>query len=210
VFREEFIRAVLARQQSLSAVCREYEISRTTGDKWLERFRQESELEEHSREPNQQPTKTRSDIEELILKTRNFYPCWEARKIEAFLQSEGESPPSHQTIHRLIKQHDLVSQEASEKSHNLQSFEREASKELWQTDFKGEILVGNATWCYPLTILDDYARFSLRMEPKPNQQNITSSFVDSFREYGSPKAILSVNGPYFAGCRGGFTNLSVF
>lgn len=210
VLREEFIRAVLARQHNMSAICREYGISRKTGYKWLERFREEGQLEEHSREPHQQPSKTRAEIEELILKTRSLYPYWGARKIEAFLQSAGETLPSYRTIHRIIKQHDLVSQEASEKSRNLQRFEREASNELWQTDFKGEFLMGNATWCYPLTILDDHARFSLRIEPKPNQQNVTSSFIDTFREYGLPNAILSDNGPYFAGCRGGYNQFERF
>jgi transposase InsO family protein len=210
VLREEFIRSVLARQQSMSAICREYGISRKTGYKWLERFREEGQLEEHSREPQQQPTKTSAGVESLVLETRKRNPCWGARKIEAYLQRDGDAPPSYRTIHRIIKQHDLITPEASQKSRNLQRFERETSNELWQTDFKGEFLMGNATLCYPLTILDDHARFSLRIEPKPNQQNVTRSFVDTFREYGLPSAVLSDNGPYFAGIRGGYTQFERF
>lgn len=210
VLREEFIRSVLGRQQNMSALCREYGISRKTGYKWLERFREEGQLEEHSREPQQQPTKTSAEVEDLVLETRNRYPYWGARKIEAYLQREGETPPSYRTIHRIIKQHDLISPEASDKSRKFQRFEREASNELWQTDFKGEFLMGDATWCYPLTILDDHSRFSLRIEPKPNQQNVTRSFIDTFREYGLPSAILSDNGPCFAGFRGGYTQFERF
>ena len=210
VLREEFIRAVLARQQSMSAICRDYGISRKTGYKWLERFREEGQLEEHSREPHQQPTKTRAEIEDLVLKIRNQYPCWGARKIESYLQRKGEDPPSYGTIHRIIKQHDLITQEASQKSRPFVRFERETSNELWQTDFKGEFQMGNATWCFPLTILDDHARFSLRIEPKPNQQNVKSSFIATFREYGLPSALLSDNGPCFAGFRGGYTQFERF
>ncbi len=43
VLREEFIRAVLARQQSMSAICRDYGIRRKTGYKWLERFREQGQ-----------------------------------------------------------------------------------------------------------------------------------------------------------------------
>ena len=210
VLREEFIRAVLAGQQSMSAICRDYGISRKTGYKWLERFREEGQLEEHSREPHQQPTKTRAEIEDLVLMIRNQYPCWGARKIESYLQRTGEDPPSYGTIHRIIKQHDLITQEASQKSRPFVRFERETSNELWQTDFKGEFLMGNASWCYPLTILDDHARFSLRIEPKPNQRNVMSSFIDTFREYGLPGALLSDNGSCFAGLRGGYTQFERF
>lgn len=103
VLREEFIRSVLARQQNMSSVCREYGISRKTGYKWLEWFREEGQLEEHSREPQRQPTKTSAEVEDLVLETRKKYPCWGARKIEAYLQREGEAPPSYRTIHRIIK-----------------------------------------------------------------------------------------------------------
>lgn len=38
--REEFVRRVLAREKSKAALCREYGISRPTGDKWLQRFQE--------------------------------------------------------------------------------------------------------------------------------------------------------------------------
>lgn len=36
--REEFVRKVIAHEKSKSALCREYGISRPTGDKWLKRY----------------------------------------------------------------------------------------------------------------------------------------------------------------------------
>jgi len=210
VLREAFVLSVLEQKQSMSAICREYGISRKTGYKWLDRFREEGTLEEHSRTPQHQPNRIDPEVEGLILETRRQYPYWGARKIEAYLQRQGEVPPSHRTIHRIIKKHDLVSPEASAKCRKMQRFEREASNELWQTDFKGEFLMEDQTWCYPLTILDDHSRFALRIEAKPNQQNVLGSFIATFREYGLPSALLSDNAACFTGLRGGYTEFERF
>ena len=40
--REEFVKRVLAKEKSKSALCREYGISRPTGDKWLRRYADEN------------------------------------------------------------------------------------------------------------------------------------------------------------------------
>ena len=36
--RKEFVERVLAQEKSKSALCREYGISRPTGDKWISRY----------------------------------------------------------------------------------------------------------------------------------------------------------------------------
>lgn len=47
--REEFVRRVLAKEKSKAALCREYGISRPTGDKWLQRFQEGQPLSDRSR-----------------------------------------------------------------------------------------------------------------------------------------------------------------
>ena len=37
--RLEFVKRVLSKEKSKSALCREYGISRPTGDKWIERYK---------------------------------------------------------------------------------------------------------------------------------------------------------------------------
>ena len=49
--REEFVKRVLSDEKSMSALCREYGISRPTGYKWLERYRNGLELSDQSRRP---------------------------------------------------------------------------------------------------------------------------------------------------------------
>ena len=36
--REEFVKRVLSQEKSKSALCKEYGISRPTGDKWIARY----------------------------------------------------------------------------------------------------------------------------------------------------------------------------
>ena len=56
--REEFVRRVLAQEKSKAALCREYGISRPTGDKWLERFLEGESLADRSRAPKSSPVRT--------------------------------------------------------------------------------------------------------------------------------------------------------
>lgn len=39
---------------------------------------------------------------------------------------------------------------------------------MWQTDFKGEFLTADNRYCYPLTILDDSSRYSIKIACFPN------------------------------------------
>ncbi len=74
--REKFVEAAEHHQASVSALCREYGISRKTGYKWLNRSRSGQPLCDQSRRPNRQPGKTNPEIEKLILELRQENPCW--------------------------------------------------------------------------------------------------------------------------------------
>lgn len=55
-------------------------------------------------------------------------------------------------------------------------------------------------YCYPLTILDDHARFSLAIAQRLSTKNVViPTFLEVFRQYGLPKSILSDNGAQFSG-----------
>ena len=77
---------------------------------------------------------------------------------------------------------------------------------MWQTDFKGEFRMADNNYCYPLTILDDHSRFSLKIAPRMSTANVVIPvFSEVFREYGMPDSILSDNGAQFAGFKKGYT-----
>lgn len=85
-------------------------------------------------------------------------------------------------------------------------FQKEHCNDMWQTDFKGEFRMMDGNYCYPLDILDDHSRFSIRIVPHTSTQNVViPAFMEAFREFGLPKSILSDNGPQFAGFKKGYT-----
>lgn len=77
---------------------------------------------------------------------------------------------------------------------------------MWQTDFKGEFLTKDKRYCYPLTIIDDHSRFSIKIAAHTSTASVVlPNFERAFEEYGMPDSVLSDNGAQFAGFRQGFT-----
>ncbi len=73
---------------------------------------------------------------------------------------------------------------------------------LWCADFKGEFMLGNRQYCYPLTVTDYSSRFLLACEGLESTQSTFAFavFERVFKEYGLPQAIRTDNGVPFA-CR---------
>src|SRR5216683_4343831 len=87
--RVEFV-VRASRGEALSALCREYGISRPTGYLWLGRFRQQgvAGMEERSRRPHGSPLKTSTAVEQRIEQLRRQRPDWGARKLAVLLGQE--------------------------------------------------------------------------------------------------------------------------
>ncbi len=205
MLREEFIIRSEHEDRNFSALCEEYGISRKTGYKWLKRYQEEQSLEDRSRRPKQSGSKTDEQIERLILDLRREYPGWGARKIQAYLSGKGHSMPSVRTVNNILGRNGMISKEASLAHRPFKRFERERNNELWQADFKGDVLMADGERCYPLTILDDHSRYALLIEPKRDQRDVLGSFLRVFRMFGLPEAVLTDNGPSFAGFKNGYT-----
>jgi hypothetical protein len=88
----------LSRGESMSALCREYAISRPTGYVWAARFVQHgvAGLDNHSRRPEQSPLQTPAGIEARIVELRRARPDWGARKFAFLLANEGHRMPVNQ------------------------------------------------------------------------------------------------------------------
>jgi len=71
-----------------------------------------------------------------------------------------------------------------------------APNDLWCADYKGEFLLGNRRYCYPLTITDFSSRYLLACEGLETTKEVYafSAFERVFREFGLPKAIRTDNG----------------
>ena len=75
-----------------------------------------------------------------------------------------------------------------------------APNDLWCADFKGEFRLGNAHYCYPLTVTDHASRYLLLCEALDSvrEDPAIAAFEHLFRERGLPAAIRSDNGVPFA------------
>ena len=213
--RKEFV--VLATQPGANRreLCRRFGISPTTGYDWIRRYKKDGDagLIDQSRRPKTSPDKTSDTIEILVEFLRNEDPAWGAPKIRKILLREFGIKLAESTVHTILKRRNLISEEASEKSRPWQRFERQASNEMWQMDFKGYISTGEGR-CYPLTILDDFSRFSLALVACRNEQETTvrAELTKVFRRFGLPWSLLVDNGNPWGNASAGhqFTRLTVW
>ena len=198
--RKQFVLDAIAEDANISELCRQYGISRKTGHKWINRAALGLPLCDQSRRPNRQPSKTADNIEQEIIQLRLQHPSWGGKTIRAALEAAGvDGLPSDKTCCNILKRNGLVDPAESAKHKAYQRFEKDHCNEMWQTDFKGDFLLGNGIRCYPLTILDDHSRFSIRIDPKDTASGVKDSFILAFREYGLPNSVLSDNGAQFSG-----------
>jgi len=196
--RLSFIQAVLEQKKPFSHICRDFGISRQTGYKTLNSYQLKGEegLCPGSRAPLSSPNKTSSELENEIFLLRAKYPTWGARTMHAFLSNTQNKIPSISTISAILKRNGYISTEESLKRKAHIRFEREYSNDLWQMDFKGRFHLETKEWCYPLTIVDDYSRFSLCLQSCKNEKTNTvlQHLYKVFCEYGLPNQINVDNG----------------
>ena len=211
--RKEFIQKAIQKEISLSALCREYEISRPTAYKWIERFKSGEGFSDRSHEALFKPRKTPAEKEELILYTRQEHPTWGPRKLRRFLCEKGyDELPATSTIADILKRNNCISEEASEAHTPWKRFEKDNPNDMWQMDYKGNFGLCNGMRCFPLTILDDCSRFSLCINAKDNERwlPVKACLEEVFREYGIPKAILCDNGNPWGSTGKGYTMFDIW
>jgi hypothetical protein len=206
----------------MSELCECYRISRKTGYKWLERFDAEGAvgLEEKSRAPHSCPHRMTDGVREALLAARQRHPTWGPRKLLAWVQprDRARSWPSPSTVGDLLRREGLVRRRRRQRSPSPhpghEPIRTKTPNELWTVDFKGQFRTRDWDWCYPLTLLDHFSRYSLAVQAlgSTDGYGVRPVFERVFREAGMPKAIQSDNGPPFVAPRGmhGLTRLSVW
>jgi transposase len=111
VERSMFVEKAMQEKRNITALCKQYEISRTTGYKWLRRYKElgKEGLESRSRRPNNSPNQTPSEIEAYILETRSQHPSWGGVKILAYLKRQGcQNLPSASTATMVLKRNGMI------------------------------------------------------------------------------------------------------
>jgi transposase InsO family protein len=200
-------------------LCHEYGVSRKTVNKFKKRFERLGlvGLEDQSRAPKVIPHKTPPEVEEVILAERKQHPTWGPKKLKAVLERRLERAfPSAAAIGSILARNGLVHPRRKRQRHApMPTTLREVSapNDVWCIDYKGHFRLGDTTYCYPLTITDQFSRYILGCEGMAAlaDEAARESCEEVFQTHGLPNVMRSDNGAPFASTGlAGLTKLSVF
>jgi transposase InsO family protein len=206
---EERLRFVarLVDGEGMSEVCREFGISRKTGYKLFNRYKDHGleALTDRSRRPVRYANQLPPQVEGLIVEAKRDKPHWGARKIRELLvrRLPGDvRVPAKSTVHAVLDRHGLVARarQRRNRAEGTPLSEGNAPNALWCADYKGEFKLGNGRYCYPLTVSDHASRMLLMCEAHESIREVNGfdAFRRLFAERGLPAAIRTDNGVPFA------------
>ena len=219
--RLSFIAAWKAQEYgSMKELCEAFGVSRTTGYKFLKRYRQGGldGLKDRSRAPRRHPNATPERLERQILAARAAHPTWGAPKLKAWLERNfpEDQWPAQSTIGSILKSHGLTRRRR--RRHRTPAYTEpfkgtDRPNAVWCADFKGWFRTGDGVRCEPLTITDAFSRYLITCRALPRQTHDLTRpwFERAFREFGLPDAIRTDNGrPFASTAVAGLSRLSVW
>jgi putative transposase len=217
--RLKFVARVLDGER-MAGLCREFGISRKTGYKILTRYNETGleGLTDRSRRPYRHANQLPTQIETLIVRLKQDKPSWGAPKIRERLARlyPDVHTPAISTVHAVLDRHGLVKRRTRRRNRaEGTTLSRPAQpNELWCADYKGEFMLADRRYCYPLTITDFASRYLIACEALHTTKEVYafSVFESAFKEFGLPRAIRTDNGVPFASPNAlfGLSRLSVW
>jgi len=206
--------------EKMAPLCAAFGISRKTGYKVFERYKDcgVAAFSDRSRRPYRQANRLPPQLEAMIVRLKREYPGWGAPKIREKLRRQSPAPhlPAISTVHAVLDRHGLVQKR---RRRRLRATGTELSRPtgpnaLWCADYKGEFMLGDRRYCYPLTITDFASRYLLTCEALSTTQEkfAFTVFERTFKEFGLPQAIRTDNGVPFASAHAlyGLSKLAVW
>ena len=119
-------------------------------------------------------------------------------------------------MHAILDRHGLVKRRRKRRykaQGTLLSRPRQPN-ELWCADYKGEFMLADRRYCYPLTISDFASRYLFTCDALGTTKEVYAFtvFERAFKDFGLPKAIRTDNGVPFASAHAlfGLSKLSVW
>jgi transposase InsO family protein len=217
----KFVEKASVSGSNISALCREYGISRQTGHKWLRRYREEGHLGlvEQSRRPRSSPLATGEEIVVSILELRSRHPSWGPDKIAGALARKlGGDAPSRSTVARVLRRLGKIKRRRPRVRlwtvDGRPHVEVTAPNDLWTMDFKGWWRARNGDRCEPLTVRDACSRkvLAVVLVTSTRANHVRRVLERLFERHGLPAAIQCDNGSPFVctHARGGLTKLSAW
>jgi putative transposase len=206
--------------EKMAVLCREFEISRKTGYKIYARYKDcgVEGLTDRSRRPYRHARQLPFQIEKAIVQLKQEHPSWGAPKIRERLRRKHSEIhcPAISTVHAILDRHGLVKRRRRRRyTAEGTALSRPSSpNDLWCADYKGEFMLADRRYCYPLTITDFASRYLISCEALSTTKTMFaySVFERAFKDFGLPRAIRTDNGAPFASANSlfGLTKLSVW
>jgi putative transposase len=199
--------ARLLEGEKMAPLCAEFGISRKTGYKIFDRYKDcgLGAFSDRSRRPYRQANRLPAPIEATIVRLKREYPGWGAPKIREKLRHHiaPVQLPAISTVHAVLDRHHLVTRRRRRRGGARTATPLTRPTEpnaLWCADYKGEFMLGNRRYCYPLTITDFASRYLLACEALSTTQErfAFTAFERTFQEFGLPRVIRTDNGVPFA------------
>ena len=203
--RLRFVARVLEGEQ-MSSLCREFNISRKTGYKIFNRYKEcgIEALSDRTRRPIRYAHQLPFQVEQAIVNLKRDKPSFGAPKIRELLLRKFPDIklPAISTVHCVLDRHGLVTRRSRrrQKGSGTPLSVPTRPNDLWCADYKGHFRLGNKLYCYPLTITDSASRFLLACESLESTKETyaITTFERVFEEFGLPLAIKTDNGVPFA------------
>ena len=200
--------ARLLEGEKMAPLCAEFGISRKTGYKIFDRYKScgIDAFTDRSRRPYRQANRLPAPVEATIVRLKREYPGWGAPKIREKLRQHpipAVQLPAISTVHAVLDRHGLVQRRRRRRGSTTMTALSQPTEPnaLWCADYKGEFVLRNRRYCYPLTITDFATRYLLACEALANTQVrfAFTVFERAFKDFGLPQVIRTDNGVPFAG-----------
>src|SRR5687767_1679094 len=206
--------------ETMTALCAEFGISRKTGYKIYDRYKDVGVrgLTDRSRRPYRHANQLPTVIEKTIVRLKREYPNWGAPKIRERLRHRCAEVqcPAISTVHAVLDRHGLVTRR-KRRRHRAEGTALSHPghpNDLWCADYKGEFMLADRRYCYPLTITDFASRYLITCDALSTTKEMYAFtvFERTFQEFGLPRAIRTDNGVPFASAHAlyGLSKLSVW
>jgi len=146
------------------------------------------------------------------------HPSWGAPKIRERLRRKHSEIycPAISTVHAILDRNGLVKRRRRRvyKPEGTALAHPHQPNDLWCADYKGEFMLADQRYCYPLTITDFASRYLISCEGLSSTLAMYAFtvFERAFKDFGLPRAIRTDNGCPFASANSlfGLTKLSVW
>ena len=215
-----FIEMWLAGEESVSGLCRLFGISRVTGHKRINRYREYGfeGLGDRGSAPHSHPNATSPQVSRRLIEAKRANPTWGPKKLVACLRAEYPEVawPAPSTAGGILDRAGLVKRRRRRRKASAWSEPFTGAvhaNDVWSVDFKGWFRTKDGTRVDPLTMQDATSRYLLacRGLTQPRTEQVHRVMDRVFREYGLPRAIRTDNGPPFGSVGlGGLTKLSIW